>query len=87
MLKPSTSNEERVVPYITELLDLLNKDTFTELNTDDETLDKLKTHFITQYAKLESVCLKETDELQNFYLVNYIESRSKNEKVWKKVQR
>lgn len=87
MLRPPLPNEDRIIPYITELSDLLNKDSFTEHKIDDETLERLKSHFITQYAQLESLVLDEKDQLQDYYLVDYIMTRSNNEKIWKQVQR
>lgn len=87
MLRLPEPNEDRIIPYITELSDLLNKESFTELNIDEETLERLKSHFITQYAQLESVDLDGKDLFQDFYLVDYIETHSKNRNIWKKVQR
>lgn len=87
MLRPAVANEERLIPYITELGHLLNKESFAELNTDDETLEKLKTHFITQYPQLEGVFLEEKDKFNEHYLIDFIESHNRNERVWKKVNR
>lgn len=87
MLRPSVPNEDRIIPYITELSDLLNRENLTEPDTDEETLEQLKSHFITQYPRLESLSVEEQDCLREFYFIDYIKAHSKNEKIWKKVQR
>lgn len=87
MLRPPIPNEDRIVPHITELSDLLNRESLTELDTDEEALEQLKSHFITQYPKLESLSVEEQDCLKQFYFIDYIQAHSKNEQNWKKVQR
>lgn len=87
MLRPPVPNEDRIVPYITELSDLLNKESFTELKTDDETLEELNAHFITQYPLLESVSIEERDRLQEFYFLDHLHAHSKNDNILKKIQR
>lgn len=86
MLIPPIPNEDRIVPYITELSDLLNE-SFIELDTEEEILEQLKTHFITQFPQLESLTIQNQDQLQEFYLLDFIQSHSRNENVWKKLQR
>lgn len=87
MLRPPVPNEDRIVPYITELSDLLNRENLTDLDTEEENLEQLKSHFITQYPQLESLSVEDHDCLKEFYFVDYIQAHSKNEKIWKKVER
>lgn len=87
MLRPPVPNEDRMVPYITELSDLLNKESFTELKTDEKTLEELNAHFKTQYPLLDSLLIEKRDRLQEFYFLDYFQAHSKNENILKKIQR
>lgn len=87
MLKVSSNmNEERVVPYITELSELLNKENFTESTVDDNTLEQLKNHFITKYPHLEGFVINNLDQFKNYFIVEYIDNQSRNVEIWKKIQ-
>lgn len=87
MLRPAIPNEERLIPYITELSHLLNKENYAEVNTDDEKVEQLKSHFITQYPQLKRVILEGQDKFNEHYVIDFIESSKRNEKVWETVNR
>ncbi|KAJ8939733.1 hypothetical protein NQ314_011019 [Rhamnusium bicolor] len=86
MLKYTPTNEERQIPYITDLSSLLNKENFTELNTDEKTLERLKNHFIYQYALLEDFTLEEYEQLKDFYMIEYLEQSMRNKSIWDKIR-
>ncbi|KAJ8949184.1 hypothetical protein NQ318_021677 [Aromia moschata] len=56
MLQSTSPQEKRKIPYITDLSFLLNE-SFPDLNKDEKTLERLKNHFITQYALLEDIII------------------------------
>ncbi|XP_018568192.1 general transcription factor 3C polypeptide 1 [Anoplophora glabripennis] len=86
MLRYTPPSEERIlIPYITDLCFLLTRD-YTDLNTDEEKIERLKNHFITQYAVLEDVVLGEAEELPEFYMVEYIQSGLKNKRLWERIK-
>ncbi|KAJ8917397.1 hypothetical protein NQ315_002421 [Exocentrus adspersus] len=84
MLKYTSTNEERIIPHITDLCSLLNKDC-SESNLSEEKLERLKSHFITQYAFLEDLIVEDVDQLRNHYMVEYIESKLQNRQLWDKI--
>lgn len=86
MLKPPTANEERAIPYITELSGLLHKDAFTELNADESRLEQLKKHFITHFAKLEGLTVNNIDSLKQHSKIEYLKSQSRNLTLWNKIK-
>lgn len=86
MLKYTPPTEVRIIPYITDLCTLLTRD-FTDTNMDEEKIERLKNHFITQYAVLEDIMLDAADELQDFFMVEYIQSGLRNREVWNKINR
>ncbi|XP_056639937.1 general transcription factor 3C polypeptide 1 [Diorhabda sublineata] len=84
MLELNTNNEERTIPYITELSDLL-KENFSELKTNVNVL-ALKEHFITQYATLNRILYEDYEYIKNHYMIKFIEDRTQNKKLWDRIE-
>ncbi|KAG5885477.1 hypothetical protein JTB14_005068 [Gonioctena quinquepunctata] len=81
-----SSNEDRRIPHITDLSDLLNKDNFSELQTDEKTLKRLKNHFITQYAALQRVIVEDSHLLSNHDIMDLLDNKMKKQKLWNEVE-
>ncbi|XP_074040495.1 general transcription factor 3C polypeptide 1 isoform X2 [Leptinotarsa decemlineata] len=79
------SSEDRRIPYITDLSDLLNKENFGDIPTDEKTLKRLKNHFITQYASLQKVIVEDLEYVPE-NILNIIEDKLKIERIWNKVE-
>ncbi|VEN46854.1 unnamed protein product [Callosobruchus maculatus] len=69
-MKVTPPDQERRIPYITELNDLLNRDYFNENKLPDEDLAKLKKHFVAQYTGLENVIVDDVEQLYDSPALN-----------------
>ncbi|CAH1963347.1 unnamed protein product [Acanthoscelides obtectus] len=86
LMKVTPPDEERRIPYITDLAHLLNRDNFSESKMSDDDLDKLKQHFVTQFSSLENLILDDIEQLYDSPTLKFIEDHAKNHNIWKKVQ-
>ncbi|CAG9832138.1 unnamed protein product [Diabrotica balteata] len=86
MLKLTTNNEERTIPYITELSHLL-KENFSELKTTAD-LSRLKNHFITEYIKLNEITFNDDDfeKLKNHSIIKELEGSERYSQLWNKIE-
>nr|CAH7736082.1 unnamed protein product [Callosobruchus chinensis] len=86
LMKITPLDQDRRIPYITELNDLLNRDNFNENKIKDEDLTILKKHFVAQYTVLENVILDDFEQLYDSPALKFIEDQAKNVSIWKKVK-
>uniref|UniRef100_A0A6P7FFU9 General transcription factor 3C polypeptide 1 n=1 Tax=Diabrotica virgifera virgifera TaxID=50390 RepID=A0A6P7FFU9_DIAVI len=86
MLKLTTNNEERNIPYITELSHLL-KENFSELKTTAD-LIRLKNHFITEYIKLNEITIDDDDfeKLKGHSIIKELEESKRYNNFWSKIE-
>nr|CAI5861266.1 unnamed protein product [Callosobruchus analis] len=86
LMKVTPPDQERRIPHITELNDLLSRDNFNENKITDEELAELKKHFVAQYSALENVILDDFEQLYDSPALKFIEDQAKNHTIWKKVK-
>ncbi|KAF7286167.1 hypothetical protein GWI33_007129 [Rhynchophorus ferrugineus] len=77
MLRVTSKEEKRNVPYITDLTKLLTEN-FDEIETDELTIDRLKKHFVQQYPSLVTF---EADASHNS-ITESIENKMKLNNLW-----
>ncbi|XP_063918803.1 uncharacterized protein LOC135134119 isoform X2 [Zophobas morio] len=63
------NSEERKIPHITDLIMLLNEDRFPHLDTDVETIERMKDHFVMQYPKLEEFVVEDLEQMMELDVI------------------
>ncbi|CAG9861769.1 unnamed protein product [Phyllotreta striolata] len=86
MLKANIDDENRSIPHITELSDLLSKN-IADSKMDAERLVRLKGHFINEFVSLEKIIVDDYDGLQTNEIVRRVECPDRNRSLWSKIER
>ncbi|XP_030759569.1 general transcription factor 3C polypeptide 1 [Sitophilus oryzae] len=77
MLKESTIDEKRVVPYITDLMKLLSEN-FDEIE-DEQNIDRLRKHFVQQYPQTETF---EVEGLSDSKVLDLLQYKVNLMEIW-----
>jgi hypothetical protein len=86
MMAEGEDPEDRRIPHITDLIMLLNEGRFPELDTDNETIEKMKEHFVIQYPKLQQFIIEDLEELKSHEVTRKVTDSSKIDTVKRATQ-
>ncbi|CAH0548899.1 unnamed protein product [Brassicogethes aeneus] len=81
------SANSSTLPYIGDLSNLLTKEAFPERDTDEETLERLKSHFVAQYPEIVDVIIDDMEDFRSTIQVKSVFCRDKYVELWKEVKR
>lgn len=76
MMDNDTSTQNRRIPHISSLL-----------NNDEETQDKLKSHFINQYPQILDIVIDDLDEFRDCPEVDQYFNKDNLRSIWKQLQK